>query len=309
MRLLPYCCSAALALLACAPEDDNSPSATASVGLALVQPGAAEYDSTLHVPVCSQVSNVCDSTALVEGRGPMGPEPHAPNTLDGCADGTYNDPSNHPEQIHWIKVSRVDGGLFAAGRRVRVDVAVEVPNFTFSESPPSVDLFSARDATAPVWTHQAMVSFQPNFHPEQRGLQVASMEYVLPSGSLQAVRASFSINREMNSPCGPSSTEDHDDLAFAVSQEVDVTPPTVSITAPANDAPVNSGVTVQAVADDDFNVTRVEFYEGETLLGADSTAPFSVVWYNGTQPESSRHTLTAKAYDAAGHVTTSGRSR
>lgn len=291
-----------------ARDNSYNTSTSAPVTLTVAQPGAAQYDSGLHVPVCSTVGNVCDSTALVQGRGPTGgtpgfEEPHAPSTLDGCADTSNNDMINNPEQIHWLKVSRADGRPFVEGRRVQVDVAVEVPSFSPFESM-GLTLYTASDATAPVWTYQTGVSLNPNFYPERRGLYVVSAEYVLPAGGLQAVRAKYWAGTWQLAPCDTSGVYDHDDLAFAVGQEVDVTPPTVSITAPANNAPVSQKVTLQAEADDDFNVTKVEFYDGQALIGVAATKPFSVDWYIGAQPEGT-HTLTAKAYDAAGHVTTS----
>lgn len=311
MRIFQFGLLTGLALSACGPQTDNpsyNTSTSAPVTITVAQPGAAEYDPGLHVPVCSTVGNVCDSAALVEGRGPSGGTPgfeeaHAPSTLDGCADSSNSDMDNNPEQIHWLKVSRGDGRPFVEGRRVRVDVAVEVPRISAFEAM-GLDLYTASDATAPVWTHLTFISLNPNLYPEQQGLYGVSAEYVLPAGSLQAVRAKYWAGTSQLSPCATTGVYDHDDLVFAVGQEVDVTPPTVSITAPANNAPVANTVTLKADADDDFNVTKVEFYDGQTLIGADATKPFSVDWYIGTQPEGT-HTLTAKAYDAAGHVTTS----
>ena len=297
MRAFQHCWFACLALLGCGPQDGSVLLDTASRGLAGT---TAEYDPGLHAPVCSEVSNLCDSTGLLEGRGPMGPELHAPNTLDGCEDGTLNDSTFHPEQIHWLKVSRADGRPFVGGRRVRVDIAVEVPRSS-ADGSLSIDLYSASDATAPAWTYLRSISLSPNIYPEQRGFHVASAEYVLPSGSLQAVRANFWDGSTLPSSCGTGTTEDRDDLAFAVGQEVDQTPPTVSISAPANNAPVANPATVTAVADDDFNVTGVSFYAGDTWLTTDTTPPFSVDWYNGLMNEGA-YTITAKAHDAAGHV-------
>ncbi|EAU64837.1 fibronectin type III domain protein [Stigmatella aurantiaca DW4/3-1] len=273
---------------------------SAPVSILVAQPGGAQYDPVLRVPACPSVSNVCDSTSLLQGRGFVGPELHAPNTLDGCADGTNTDESNHTEQIHWLRVSRADGRPFVAGRRVQVDIAVEVPAY----SQMAINLYTASDATAPVWTHLTTLNIDPLLYADQRGFHVYSAEYVLPEGSLQAVRANFWKGSPLPSPCSTDSIDDRDDLVFAVGQEVDQTPPTVSMTSPANNAFAGGTVTVKAAADDDFNVTQVEFYDGSTRIGLDAAKPFSMDWYIGNLGEST-HTLTAKAYDAAGHVTTS----
>ncbi|WP_157232386.1 Ig-like domain-containing protein [Hyalangium minutum] len=57
------------------------------------------------------------------------------------------------DQIYWGRVSWADGAPFATGRRVQVDVGVEV-NSTTNES---VDLFYASDANAPSWTYVTTV--------------------------------------------------------------------------------------------------------------------------------------------------------
>ena len=83
------------------------------------------------------------------------------------------------------------------------------------------------------------------------------------------------------------------------------TPPTVNIVSPtANQtyvAPANVSINANA-ADPNGTVTKVEFYNGTTLLGTDFTAPYSYIWSNlgfGT------YQIKAKAYDNLGATTTS----
>jgi chitinase len=83
------------------------------------------------------------------------------------------------------------------------------------------------------------------------------------------------------------------------------TPPSVSITYPTDGAVFawKPTITVTATATDpDGNVTKVEFFNGTTLLGQDATAPYSYTWRNVSQ---GTHVLTARATDNAGAVTTS----
>ncbi|HKP71407.1 MAG TPA: Ig-like domain-containing protein [Pyrinomonadaceae bacterium] len=84
----------------------------------------------------------------------------------------------------------------------------------------------------------------------------------------------------------------------------DLTPPTVSLTAPAAGAILTGTVTVSANATDNKTVARVEFYKGGTLLGTDTTAPYSVQWNTAAETPGS-YTLTAKAFDTAGNNATS----
>ena len=81
--------------------------------------------------------------------------------------------------------------------------------------------------------------------------------------------------------------------------------PTVEITAPVEGAsftaPANITINANA-ADTDGTVTKVEFYQGATLLGEDASAPYSFAW-NGVALGS--YALTAKAYDNDGGIVTS----
>jgi hypothetical protein len=88
---------------------------------------------------------------------------------------------------------------------------------------------------------------------------------------------------------------------------VDNTAPSVALTAPADGASLSwlsLSTTLQASASDNLGVTQVVFYDGGTVLGTDTTAPYSVSW-NLVTAAKGTHTLTAKAYDASGNVTTS----
>jgi len=84
----------------------------------------------------------------------------------------------------------------------------------------------------------------------------------------------------------------------------DTTPPTTAVTAPANGGTISGTTTVTASASDNVGVTTVEFYLDNVLQSADTTSPYSWVW-NTTTSANGAHSLTSKAYDAAGNVGTS----
>ncbi|MCI0591184.1 MAG: Ig-like domain-containing protein, partial [Gammaproteobacteria bacterium] len=85
----------------------------------------------------------------------------------------------------------------------------------------------------------------------------------------------------------------------------DTTPPTVSLTAPANGATVSgSSVSVTANASDNVGVASVDFKVDGVILFTDTASPYTMTW-NTTSATSSAHTLTATAKDAAGNQTTS----
>lgn len=85
----------------------------------------------------------------------------------------------------------------------------------------------------------------------------------------------------------------------------DTTPPTVSITSPANGATVQGTLTVAASAADNVGVVGVQFFADGAALGAeDTSAPYSVS-VGTSASDNGTHTLTAVARDAAGNRTTS----
>jgi hypothetical protein len=92
--------------------------------------------------------------------------------------------------------------------------------------------------------------------------------------------------------------------AFIGAGPPDTTPPTTSITAPAAGSTVSGTVTVSASASDDVGVAKVEFYVDGALLATDTASPYTASWNTATATNAA-HTLTSKAYDAAGNVGTS----
>lgn len=81
--------------------------------------------------------------------------------------------------------------------------------------------------------------------------------------------------------------------------------PTVSITSPADNSSFASpaSITITAAASDaDGSISKVEFYNGATLLGTATTSPYTFTWTNVAE---GKYTITAKATDNTGAVTTS----
>lgn len=82
-------------------------------------------------------------------------------------------------------------------------------------------------------------------------------------------------------------------------------PPTVSLTAPAINSAYTAPATINmaaSAADSDGTVGKVEFYQGATKLGTDTTAPFAFSW---TSVAGGTYSLSAKATDDKGVITTS----
>jgi hypothetical protein len=118
-----------------------------------------------------------------------------------------------------------------------------------------------------------------------------------PSWYLDAMEAGFEIWRDGEGLTSNSFS------ASIIGIEND--PPSVSITSPANGATFNRGDTIVIEADasdGDGSVTKVEFYQGATKLGEDTSSPYSYTWHYVLP---GYYTLTARATDDDGDTTTS----
>jgi len=81
----------------------------------------------------------------------------------------------------------------------------------------------------------------------------------------------------------------------------DTQAPTVTLTAPKEGDSVTGSVALTATATDNTGVARVEFYDNTTLVGTDTSSPYSVNW-DSSKAANGSHLITARAYDAAGNV-------
>jgi len=85
-------------------------------------------------------------------------------------------------------------------------------------------------------------------------------------------------------------------------------PPTTSVTTPGSTVTGTVTVNASATAGTGLTVNKVEFYADDSLVGTATTAPYSTSWntLDSTQPAfDGSHTLTTKAYDSSGLVTSS----
>jgi Bacterial Ig domain len=85
-----------------------------------------------------------------------------------------------------------------------------------------------------------------------------------------------------------------------VAATTDTAAPTVSATASGS----SGTITLNATASDNVGVSRVEFLVDNALQGTSTSSPYSLA-FNSTTVANGAHSLTAKAFDAAGNVGTS----
>lgn len=194
-----------LALSAVAVDAVGNSASSASVTVS-VGPGGASYDATLRTASCASVGPVCDSQGLFVGRGGVGPELNAPNTIGAtCADdstGTFHS----DESLDRIRVSTADGTNLRVGSTVTVQATVWAWSGYGSDT---LDLFYAADATNPTWVQFATLT------PTASGPSTLTATYTLPAGALQAIRGQFRYGSNTG-PCAAGAYNDRDDLVFAV---------------------------------------------------------------------------------------------
>ena len=94
-----------------------------------------------------------------------------------------------------------------------------------------------------------------------------------------------------------------DDVSIALTASTaDTTAPVTSITTPANGATVSGTVGIGASASDNVGVTKLEIYIDGALKASNTSATSLSYSWNTTTVANGSHTITSKAYDAAGNV-------
>src|SRR5262249_40444221 len=84
----------------------------------------------------------------------------------------------------------------------------------------------------------------------------------------------------------------------------DTTPPTTSVTAPANGATVSGTVSITATASDNVGVTQMQLLIDGSVAASNTNATSLSFNWNTTSVANGSHTIVSKAFDAAGHLRT-----
>lgn len=169
----------------------------------------AAYEPSLQTVACLQPTALCDTTDLLEGRGTVGPEQNAPNTLfSSCADGNSGD---YLDDESLERIVLRGPGNFAPGATITVEVDVWAWS-GFSQD--SLDLFHASDANDPQWEYLTTIK------PTAAGAQTLSYELTLPEtgAMMQAIRGQYRY-RGSDAPCASGGYIDRDDVVFVVGED------------------------------------------------------------------------------------------
>ncbi len=126
------------------------------------------------------------------------------------------------------------------------------------------------------------------------------------SVSLSGLTAGTTYHFKVTSKDASGNSASSADTTFTTQAPAsDTTKPTVSVTAPSNNASVSGTVSITVTAADNVGVAGVQFkIDGANLGAEDTVSPYSTSWVTDGLA-SGTHTITAVARDAAGNTTTS----
>jgi hypothetical protein len=182
-----------------------------------------------------------------------------------------------------------------------------------SNTPPSVQVTSPAagatlsgkvNLTAVASDSGTMTGVQFRVDGNNVGPDLAASPYAFVLDSTTLSNASHTITAVATDNKGNTATSAG--ITVKVDNTVkDTTPPTVSITAPANGTKVLGVVAVTATASDNVSVANVQFeLDGANVVAPDLAPPYAYSW-DTTKSANGSHTLKAIATDGAGNSTTS----
>jgi hypothetical protein len=192
-------------------------------------------------------------------------------------------------------------------------VAVVVNNTTKDTTPPTVSMTApANGATvsntvtvsATASDNVAVASVQFQLDNANVGTAILIAPYTYSWDTTKSTNGTHTL-RAIATDTSSNSTTSASVTVTVNNTTKDTTPPTVSMTAPANGATVSNTVTVSANASDNVAVASVQFQLDNANIGAaDTVAPYTYSW-DTTKSTNGSHTLRAIATDTSNNSTTS----
>ncbi|MEM7674837.1 MAG: hypothetical protein AAF449_02410, partial [Myxococcota bacterium] len=219
-------------------------------------PVVATFDAALGVPACPSNVSSCVTGTLVRGRGTVGPETNAPNTLDACADGNAGT-FQSDESLDALQVRTTDGAPFSPGSEVDVTASVFAFEGAFADD--SLDIYYALSPSNPQWVLAGSAPAQSG------GRQDVTVRFTIPvvaSGAI-AIRGQWRFGAG-GSPCVSNDYNDRDDLVVPLAPVIQSYALALSASGTLDDADFD-GILDTATQDDDafaVNGVTAEYKEG-----------------------------------------------
>ena len=118
-----------------------------------------------------------------------------------------------------------------------------------------------------------------------------------------AIDPIYSISAKVYDDCGEITTSNMLSITtFAPDPCAGNTPPTISISSSSSSYVRGTSFTINANASDNGTISKVDFYNGTSLIFSDSMAPYTHTILNALDP---LYSISAKVYDDCGAITTS----
>lgn len=230
--------------------------------------------------------------------------------VDGVNVGSED--TSYPYSYSW------DSGSISYGSRAITAVARDVVNNTATSSPITVtvdnkapelsnrteDIVTAVGATIS-WTSDEPATSQIEYGLTNSYGNFSSLNSTLDTShsvSLTGLSPVTTYHYRVRSRDSVGNLGTSGDNTFTTIP--DTLDPNVSITNPDASETTYGTLIFSATASDNVGVTRVEFFLNGQKIAEDTTSPYQLFWNTGSA-ENGTHTLTTRAYDAAGNSTTS----
>ena len=89
-------------------------------------------------------------------------------------------------------------------------------------------------------------------------------------------------------------------------EEVDTTPPIVTITSPPNESIVSEIISITCMATDDREIEKVELWiDGVSSGVSDNSEPYSLDWNTSSYEDGTTHTIIVRSFDSSENITDS----
>ncbi|HVZ59748.1 MAG TPA: LamG-like jellyroll fold domain-containing protein, partial [Terriglobales bacterium] len=288
------------ALVAAQPPDTTNPTATMTAPL-----NNATVSGTIAVSAnASDNVGVVGVQFLLDGS-PLGAEDTtAPYSISWDSTGASN-------AAHTLSARARDaaGNLgTSAGVNVTVNnIPPDTTNPTSSMTSPlnNATVSGTIAVSANASDNVGVVGVQFLLDGSPLGAEDTTAPYSISWDSTGASNASHTLSARARDAAGNLGTSTSVNVTVN-NTPLDSTPPTISLTAPLNNATVSGTVTLSANATDNVAIAGVQFFVDGSPLGAeDTTAPYSISW-NSTTTADGAHSLTARARDTSGNPAMSG---
>jgi hypothetical protein len=199
---------------------------------------------------------------------------------------------------HTLTAVATDTSGNTASSTVTVAVDNTLPTGSITAPTAGATVSGSTSVTASASDNMAVASVQFQVDGQILGGPVTTAPYSVNWDSTTATNTTHQLTAIVKDTAGNVSTSAP---VLVTVSNVDSTPPTVSMTTPANGASVRQTVAVSASAADNVAVAGVQFYlDGNPLGAEDTTVPYSVTWDTTTAADGS-HTLSAVAWDTSGN--------